>query len=96
MISPLEKDKSEDELPYLLALKVELNLKGRESLKFGIANNRPMKQCSYMDTIENLVEKHGEVIDNECVPQAEAESNEANKEPTVGEKQLVLEIKNLG
>ncbi|MBA0780624.1 hypothetical protein Gotri_004703, partial [Gossypium trilobum] len=47
-----EKDKLKDELPYSLALKVESNLLGNESLKFGFSTKKSMKQCSYTRGVE--------------------------------------------
>lgn len=47
-----EKDKLEDEFQYLLALKAELNLIRRESLKFGSFIKKAMQQCSYIGGTE--------------------------------------------
>lgn len=47
VISNEIKQNADDELPFLAALKVESNLMGKESLKFGISARKIMKQWSY-------------------------------------------------
>lgn len=46
-IPAVDREKSEDELPYSLTFKAKLNLIGKESLKFGFSNKKLMKQRFY-------------------------------------------------
>lgn len=41
------KDSSEEEFPYSSTLQAESDLMGKESMLFGNANRKKMKQCSY-------------------------------------------------
>ncbi|MBA0869971.1 hypothetical protein Goshw_005934 [Gossypium schwendimanii] len=53
------KNLPEDELPYSLALKAEINLLGKESLKLGSVARKSMKQWSYTGVgveVENVTE----------------------------------------
>lgn len=50
-ISTTKRDKSKEEFPYSLTLKAESNLMGKESLLFGSANRKVMKQCSYIGKV---------------------------------------------
>ncbi|PPR91069.1 hypothetical protein GOBAR_AA29613 [Gossypium barbadense] len=53
------KNLPKDELPYSLALKVEINLLGRESLKLGSVARKSMKQWSYAGVeVENVAEQN--------------------------------------
>ncbi|KAK5840025.1 hypothetical protein PVK06_008891 [Gossypium arboreum] len=53
------KNLLEDELPYSLALKAEINLLGRESLKLGFVARKSIKQWSYTGVeVENVAEQN--------------------------------------
>lgn len=51
-IADAQKDKGEDEFSYSLALKVESNMFGKESLLLGNANKKFRKQCYYKRAAE--------------------------------------------
>ncbi|MBA0725518.1 hypothetical protein Golax_022103 [Gossypium laxum] len=46
-LNPAEKENFREDPPYTLALKVELNLIGKESMKFNVFSKKMRAQCSY-------------------------------------------------
>ncbi|KAH1097395.1 hypothetical protein J1N35_014316 [Gossypium stocksii] len=52
VIKPTGKDKIIDDSPFSLALKAELNLLGRESLKLNALSKKMQPQCSYIGFLE--------------------------------------------
>ncbi|MBA0862400.1 hypothetical protein Goshw_007960, partial [Gossypium schwendimanii] len=57
-IKPAEKNKIREDLPFSLALKAELNLVGRESLKFNALSKKLQPQCSYTRSIKENQETY--------------------------------------
>lgn len=51
---PLQKNKIRDNPRFSLALKAELNLIGKESLKFNALLKKMQPQCSYVGTLEKI------------------------------------------
>lgn len=52
-----DKNKSDDELLYSIALRAKFNLMGKESLHFGLSNKKIMKQCLYTGQNNSTTEK---------------------------------------
>ncbi|MFQ6650220.1 hypothetical protein Gotur_022847 [Gossypium turneri] len=52
VVQPAEKDKIRENPPFSLALKAELNLVGRESLKFNALAKKLQPQCSYTGDVK--------------------------------------------
>ncbi|MBA0685278.1 hypothetical protein Goari_012949, partial [Gossypium aridum] len=64
-----EKNKIRDDPPYFLALKAELNLIGKESLKFSALSKKMMPQCLYIDDTEKLHEMNTQQKDESTMVQ---------------------------
>ncbi|MBA0878137.1 hypothetical protein Goshw_017310 [Gossypium schwendimanii] len=58
VIKPAEKNRIREVLPFSLALKVELNLVGGESLKFNALSKKLQPQCSYTGSIKENQETY--------------------------------------
>ncbi|MBA0703024.1 hypothetical protein Goari_005458 [Gossypium aridum] len=57
-IIPAEKTRIREDPPFSLALKAELNLVGRESLKFNALSKKLQTQCSYIGDIKENQKAH--------------------------------------
>ncbi|MBA0768701.1 hypothetical protein Gotri_017484 [Gossypium trilobum] len=64
-----EKNKIRDDPPYFLALKAELNLIGKESLKFSALSKKMMPQCLYIGDTEKLIEMNTQQEDESTMVQ---------------------------
>ncbi|KAH1073096.1 hypothetical protein J1N35_025424 [Gossypium stocksii] len=73
-LTPAEKSKIRDNPPFSLALKTELNLIGRESLKFNAISKKMDPQCSYVESEKELELLKGESAVEEKV-NGEQENN---------------------
>ncbi|MBA0876616.1 hypothetical protein Goshw_016057 [Gossypium schwendimanii] len=58
IVEPAEKDKIREDPPFSLALKVELNLVRRESLKFNALAKKLQPQCSYTGGVKESQEMY--------------------------------------
>ncbi|MBA0700539.1 hypothetical protein Goari_027022 [Gossypium aridum] len=58
IVEPAEKDKIREDPPFSLTLKAELNLVGRESLKFNALAKKLQQQCSYTGGVKENQEMY--------------------------------------